>query len=488
MTHALDVIRSTLVNLLVIGAILAVIFVLVMAWRAGRRRQLVVAELLNSTGYSELDGVTRGLTQLARQRIDLELRVVAERREKLYRALRGAESDPAGSGGRGRRSQLAPARVQQRLDNNLDQLLTAAREVAPQQAQPAVQFMTVLVSRPRGLLVSGILQCRAGPRWGVSFDVLRVDTNRSVASHTLWESTAQASASGDREQGQPDSRPTDADMTHERILALLAPAGRWVAIQLVMQSVFPRGARGQEKGLDRLLSGVLYWQSAEGSPKFADIFRRLAWQDLRDAAETLKEVPLPLAALADTLDLLAAKTQDAEVAAAFVGTSAAEIYELAHKQYARALHALGAMPSPSMAKDQQGPPEDPVVQRIRVRQAISWLASGLPDPRHDTFRWIKAGGPDITTQMSADDLYDAASLYALAARDSGERPQGKTAALRLLQALHRDPKLWAQAERDGYPVAELRAALANNAQPPASWSGGELDSTVDQLLVHPGNQ
>ena len=38
---------------------------LVMAWRAGRRRQLVVAELINSTGHSDLDGVMRGLTQLA---------------------------------------------------------------------------------------------------------------------------------------------------------------------------------------------------------------------------------------------------------------------------------------------------------------------------------------------------------------------------------------------------------------------------------------
>src|ERR1039457_247496 len=286
MANDLDVLRSALINLLFIVVILAVLSVLVVAWKAGRRRQLVVAELVNSTGHSDLDGVTRGLTQLARQRIDSELRVVSERREFLYTALRGDTRGSADSTGRRRRDQKVPAHLQQRLDDHLDQLLTAAREVAPAQAQAAVHFITVLVSMPRGLLVSGILQCRgsAGPRWGVSFDVLRIDGNRSVASQTFWEPIAQPVASGHQEQAQPDRRPADADMTHERILALLAPVGRWVAIQLVIQSTFPGGARGREMGLDRLLSGMLYSQSADGSPGFGAVFRRLALADLRDAA------------------------------------------------------------------------------------------------------------------------------------------------------------------------------------------------------------
>ena len=504
MTHALDVIRSVLINLLVIGAILAVLYVLVMAWRAGRRRQLVVAEWLNSTGHSNLDGATRGLTQLARQSIDSELRFVGEGREKLYKALRG-------TGRRGRRRRLA-SRVQHRLDNNLNELLAATREVAPQQAQPAVQLITMLVSRPRGLLVSGILQYRAGPRWGVSFDVLRVDTNRSLASETFWgEPTALAPASGDTEQGQPDSQPADVSMIHERILDLLAPAARWVAIQLVMQSTFPRGARGREKGLDRLISGALYAQSAEDFPDFDGIFRRLALQDLRDAAAALKEVPRDLAALADSLDLLATDAAEAAAAAGAAaeaakaaGTSAADIYELAHKQYARALHALGAMPSPSTVaaegvadavaeifelahkhydralralgampspstvKDRQSPPEDPLVQRIRVRQATSWLDSELEDPLRDAYSWLNKGGPVITPQMPVDDSYDAAKLYTLAAELDSDPDQAREWRQRAAQLLDRDPKLWARAERDDFPVEKLQKALASNAQPPAS--------------------
>jgi hypothetical protein len=309
MAHSLDVIRSVLVDLLVIGAVLAVPIVLVMVWRAGRRRQLVVTELLNSTGQSDLDGVTRGLTQLARQRIDAELLIVSEGRERLYKALWEAGSDHPDSGrvgglGRfGRRGQPAPGRVQQRLDDRLDQLLTATREAAPKQAQAAVQFLSVLVSRPRGLLVSGLLQCNgtAMLQWGVSFDVLRVDTNRSVASETFWEPAAPAAADGDTEQAQPDGPRIDAGRT-ERILALLAPAGRWVAIQLVMQSVFPDGAHGGEKGLDRLLTGMLYSRSTGGYPGFSPFFQRLALTELRDAAKVL-DVPIRLAALADTLNL-----------------------------------------------------------------------------------------------------------------------------------------------------------------------------------------
>jgi hypothetical protein len=148
MVSTLDVIRSALVDLLIIGAILVVALVLVMAWRASRRGQLVVAELINSTGHSDLDGVTRGLTQLARQRIDAELPFVDERRKFIFNLLRDTAHhgiDRTDSGGR---TNQALERVQERFDDRMHELLTASRDVAPKQAQPAVQFLTLLVSRP----------------------------------------------------------------------------------------------------------------------------------------------------------------------------------------------------------------------------------------------------------------------------------------------------------------------------------------------------
>ena len=70
--HVLDVTATALVRLLVIAAILAVPVLLAVAWRSGRRWRLVVAEMVNSTGDSGLNDVTAGLTQLARERIDIE--------------------------------------------------------------------------------------------------------------------------------------------------------------------------------------------------------------------------------------------------------------------------------------------------------------------------------------------------------------------------------------------------------------------------------
>jgi hypothetical protein len=483
MAHSLDVIRSVLVDLLVIGAVLAVPIVLVMVWRVGRRRQLVVTELLNSTGQSDLDGVTRGLTQLARQRIDAELLIVSAGRERLYKALWEAGSDRPESGrvGRLRRygghGQAAPGRVQQQFNDQLDQLLTATREAAPKQTQAAVQFLSVLVSRPRGLLVSGLLQCRgtASLQWGVSFDVLRVDTNRSVASETFWEPVAPAAADSDAEQTQPDS-PRSAGRT-ERILALLAPAGRWVAIQLVMQSVFPGGARGGEKGMDRLLSGMLYSRSTGGYPGFGPFFQRLALTELRDAAKVL-DLPIRLAALADTLNLLAASAQDAVPGA----SNSAEIYQEAHVQYARALRAMAASSTAA----------DPLIQRYRVLQAISWLTSELPEPQRAAFRWLEEGGPDLTRQLPPDDLYNAAGLYALAARISSDRQLGERAVLLLRQALTfdaetPDPKLWAQADSAGQlagvPIEALTEGLSSEARVPAPLSPDKLDRIIDQMLA-----
>jgi hypothetical protein len=483
MLHILDVIRSALVDLLTIGVALAVLYVLIMAWKTGRRRQLVVTELLNSTGHSDLDGVTRGLTQLARQSIDAEMLVVSERREELSNALRETASDhPGPSRWRrlvryGKRGQPTPGRAQQRFDDQLDQLLTATRDAAPKEAQPAVQFLTVLVSRPYGWLVSGLLQRRdtAELRWGVSFDVLRVDTHTPMASETFWEQPT--AADGDTEQAQPHSPPIDAGPT-QRIMALLKPAGRWLAIQLVMQSVFPDGAHGPEKGLDRLLSGMLYSMSLGGYPGFDCFFHQHALAELRDAAKALDEVPIRLAALADTFDELAASAKDAAPGV----SNPADIYREAHVQYARALQALEASTTDT----------DPAVQHNRIQQAISWLNSGLPEPQDKAFRWLEADGPDLTRQLPSDDLYDAAGLYALAANIRNDRQFGEQAVKLLRQALALDAdtpdrKLWAQAEKErplaGVPIETLAEGLPDKAHTAPPLSRAKLDPIIDQILA-----
>jgi hypothetical protein len=265
----------------------------------------------------------------------------------------------------------------------------------------------------------------------VSLDVLQVDGNRSLASQTFWESA-----------DAPPPAEAGALSPNERIIELLRPAARWAAIRLVVQSVFPRGARGEEAGLDRLLSGVLYAQSAAGFAGHAEAFRRRAAEELVEAAERLPEAPLPLAALADTLDRLAAASPD----------RSATLYAQAHQQYARALAAM----------ERQQPPQPALIARYRVREATSWLASGGDEPRHRALERL-AGQRLPAEDTAAADLYDAACLYALAAEAADDgAPLRETALGLLARSLAKDRRLAEQARRDPH-LLSLRddvAALA----------------------------
>ena len=457
--HVLDVTTTALVRLLIIAAILAVPILLGVAWRSGRRRlRLVVAELVNSTGQADLDGVTAGLTQLARERIDTQIRVVSERRDFIRKKLvsiPGVASDSgvaphsglrlratravAGRRLTAARSGPPPERVLRRLDNSMAQLLSAARDVAPQQAQPAVQLLVMLVSQPRGLVVAGILQRRgsiAASRFGVTFDVLHLDGSTSEASQTFWEAEP---APGEA----PASAAADDSSPQERLLGLFGTAARWVAIQLVIQTTFPHGAHGRERGLDHLLRGMLLLQSADAFPGHAALLRRRAGEDLAEAAGLLGKAkrpqPLPLAALADSLDKLA-------VAGPGAGQPGGG-YAQAHAQYAVAIAAIERM----------RPPDPGLLRRTRVRQAICWLASAQPGPCARAINWLSGPEPTLLEPRAATDLYDLACLYALASEETVATTDADPAAWRataarfLVRALVADlpaKTLWAAAAKE----------------------------------------
>lgn len=314
-----------------------------------------------------------------------------------------------------------PARIERRLDDSLSQLLSAARDVAPKEAQPAVQLLVMLVSRPRGLLVIGIMQRRGGvtsTRFGVTFDVLRLDGNKSVASQTFWELVP-----------EPGDTATDERSPQERLLGLFGPAARWVAIQLVIHTVFPRGARGRETGLDHLLSGLLLSQSSGAYPQHAATFRRRAAEDLIDASNLLPQSPRPLMALADSLDKLAADSGQEE------------LYTRAHAQYALAVAAIERMRAP-----------DPrLLQRYQVRQTISWLASGQHEASQLALRRLADTDIGRPGPESAADFYDLACLYALATQVTGSPEWRIKAAQLLVSALAADlpnRTFWDEAGRD----------------------------------------
>ncbi len=457
--HVLDVTSAAFVRLLIIAATLAVPVLLAVAWRSGRRWRLVVAELVNSTGDPKLHGVTAGLTQLARQRIDTEIRLVSERQDALRAALSGVPADPRRGA---RRSWSPPARAQQRpddslaqllsasvrrrLDDSVAQLLSAARDVAPQQAQPAVQLLVMLVSQPQGLLVGGIMQCRgsiASPRFGVTFDVLHLDGSTSVASETFWEPEAEPGGDGGQGGAAADRSP------QERLLGLFGAAARWAAIQLVVHTAFPhfpQDARGRERDPDYyVLLGILLLQSADAFQPYAALFRRRAAQALAEAAGLLAKSPRPrphlLAGLADSLDQLAA----AGVGTASPHPGRPDGYARAHAAYAQAVTAIERM----------RPPDPGLLRRYRVRQAICWLASAQPGPRGQAIGWLSGPYMAAPEPESATDAYDLACLYALAsevASAAADHPEWRrTAACFLVRALIADlpgKTLWAAAKQE----------------------------------------
>ncbi len=505
--HVLDVTATALVRLLVIAAILAVPVLLAVAWRSGRRWRLVVAEVVNSTGDSGLNDVTAGLTQLARERIDIEIRVVSRRRDLLIDALWGDMRALAGHGGTpgsdgahgGARGQggartasrrraaggsTSAARVQRRMDNDLAQLLSAARDIAPQQAQPAVQLLVMLVSRPRGLMVAGIMQRRgsmAAPRFGVTFDVLRLDGSTSVASKTFWEAE-----DGPGRHGGHGGAAADDTSPQERMLGLFAVAARWVAIQLMVHTVFPHGARRRKRGLDKVVLGILLRQSADGFQGHETEYRRLAAQALGEAGDELAKSPRPrphlLAGLADSLD---------QLAAAEAGSGPSDSYARAHAAYAQTVAAIERM----------RPPDPALLSRYRIRQAICWLASAQPGPCKRAIDWLSGSEMTAPAPETASDLYDLACLYALASGvPAAVHPEWRHDAARfLVRALAADlpgRSLWAAAPRDPqlrtlhgalpYFTAAINQALAGDGsgRDPAGQAGsGAPDLGIEEIVA-----
>jgi hypothetical protein len=513
--HVLDVTSAAVVRLLIIAAILAIPVLLAVAWRSGRRWRLVVAELVNSTGDPKLDGVAAGLTQLARQRIDIEIGRVSERRDLVRAVLSGVPGftgipgspDPGVQGGArragiparlrrdARRSGSPPARVQRRLDDSWVKLLSAARDVAPQQAQPAVQLLILLVSRPRGLMVAGIMQRRgdiAVPRFGVTFDVLHLDGSTSVASQTFWEPEAEPG-----HHGGPGGAAAHDRSPQERLLGLFGVAARWVAIQLVVHTVFPHGASRRERGLDKVLLGTLMLQSVTVYPPHAAVFRLRAKQALGEAAGLLARSPKPrphlLAGLADGLDQLAAAEADP---ATRPRPGQPDGYARAHAAYAQAIAAI----------ERLRPPDPGLLRRYQVRQAICWLASAQSGPCGQAISWLS--GPDMTAPKpeTATDRYDLACLYALASEvptAADAHPDWRaTAARYLVRALACDlpaKTLWLAAAQDpqlrvlhsalpGFTAAITKrlasaGASAGDRDPAGTGTAGGADLDVEEIVA-----
>ena len=216
-----------------------------------RRAQIIVADLTAPAGSAELADAVM-LSSVARQYVQ---RQIDDQRAQITRI--GTEIlAPASRELELRMDDAVVDQIQHAARDSIGTLLAALRAVTPDSADRFLGLFTVILPPPRGVSVAMALLHRgtgAAQRVGASVEIVRLD-GRPLASETFWEPPP---ASPGTPAAQPEST--------ERILSLLEPVTRWIAVRLVlalMVSPRRRVTRPVRQGLRHLLASAIQpdWQ------------------------------------------------------------------------------------------------------------------------------------------------------------------------------------------------------------------------------------
>jgi Arc/MetJ family transcription regulator len=283
-----DSTTSAVVALLLLIAVAVLGFGLIRAIVMNRRPQIIMADMAAPAGNTELAEAAT-LSSVVRQYVQ---RQINDQRAQITRIGK----DILAPASRELELQLDSAAVDQMVRraarDSIGTLLAALRAVAPDSADRFLGLFTVILPPPRGVSVGvALLQRGAGPlrRVGVSVEIVGLD-GRAVASEIFWEPLP---ALPDAPAAQPGST--------ERILSLLEPVTRWIAVRLVLAlMVSPRHriTRPTRQGLRRLLVGGLFLQAMRDFPDQALTFSEQACLELEQARQLLPQSPLPITTLA----------------------------------------------------------------------------------------------------------------------------------------------------------------------------------------------
>jgi hypothetical protein len=271
-------------------AVLTVIAVVVLAYGLGRaiirnrRPQIVVADIACS-GNAELAEAS-ALSQVVR------------------RCIRGQIDDQRSQVARIGQSILLPAsraldirlseveRIQHAATDSVSAVLSTLRAVAPGSADRFINMFALILPPPRGITVNVAVIRRgtaAAPRLGACAELNMLD-GRLLSSAVFWEPAFPAPVA------------IDGASAAERVLALLEPVTRWVAVHLVLTlMVSPRRRipRKTQQGLRRLLAGGLFLQAMRDYfPDHAPAFGEEALTELEQARLLLPQTPLAVTTLA----------------------------------------------------------------------------------------------------------------------------------------------------------------------------------------------
>jgi hypothetical protein len=185
LSSALDGFTGLISDVLLIGALILGAFLVVRILsrliRLLRARQLVVENLANSSGSDDIGKSLTGLSQLTREELSRQLRLV--RRE----VVNNSEGGGANSAHVRRSAPLVPEdddpdapRVGNALDDTLGTLLESLKGTAPDRIKWVVEFMKLAFPQ-KGVIVNGDLQRLEDVpnRLGITLSVSDVDNRQN---------------------------------------------------------------------------------------------------------------------------------------------------------------------------------------------------------------------------------------------------------------------------------------------------------------------
>lgn len=400
-----------------------------------RRPQIVVSDLVAPSGAAELaeaatlSSVLRQYVQ--RQINDQHAQITRIGKEIIAPASRELELKVDGA---------AVDQIQRAASDSIATLQAALRAVAPDTADRFLGLFSAILPPPRGLSVGvGLIQRGTGAaqRVGASVEVVRLD-GRPFASEIFWQPLP---ASPNSAAPQPGST--------ERILSLLDPVTRWIAVRLVltlMVSPRRRVTRQARQGLRQLLAGGLFLQAMRDFPDQALSFGEQACTELEQARLLLPQIPLPLETLAGVYERMGWARQKAD--------------EPAHASADFRTAATLWQDAENLTRDRTDGGGGNLT-RVLDRRLKAQLESGDPALCRTALTELKSISAPAALLTNRVWLYNRACLYAQASKTDTDADYLQCALLWLGRALmyYRDSGMWDYAEHHDPELAPIRSIL-----------------------------
>ena len=423
---------SAAVALLAALAVIAVGYGLARAIAMNRRPQIIVADLASPSDCAELAGIPL-LSQVARRDVRRQINDQRSQLERIGKSIllpASRELDIRVS---------EAERIQHAASDSITAVLSTLQGVVPDPAGRFINLFSLILPPPFGIRVSMTVIRRgaAAPRLGVSVEVSMLD-GRLHASAVFWEPPPAAAPAGD---GLPD-------MT-DRVLVLLGPVTRWIAVHLVltlMVSPYRRIPLKTQQGLRHLLAGGLFLQAMREFPDHVPAFGEEALGELETSRLLLRETPLPATTLAGVYERIAwARQQAGEL------EEAQAAFRAAVQSWRDAAAILGNGVADG----------DPRRGTVLERRLKAQLASGDPVLREAALAELRTASIPTVQLTGRAWRYNRACLYAQAYHAAAEAEYLELSLNWLGLALLHEPdsSLWGYARRSDPELAPIREIL-----------------------------